>query len=254
MDSTNPDQGQSVFSQEPTAPQAVTPASQPVVPAPAPVLPTEVAALVGVGKKYATAEEALRSVPHAQAHIDTIQAELAQSKIDNAAMAEELTKRQTAEEVISQMQQHVNAPAATPQTLDQAEIMKAAKQAAVEEVRATSLQDKYTANEAAVSSKMKELYGDKTTDVIRDKAIELNVDPSYLQQTAQSNPTLFYNIMGIKDTTPTPKRTQASNMTSIEGTVAQGNHQPAPKKSVLAGATSAELVNEWKRCGENIEN
>ena len=33
-----------------------------------PSLPEEVMALVGTGKKYATPEDALKSVPHAQAH------------------------------------------------------------------------------------------------------------------------------------------------------------------------------------------
>ena len=47
-------------------------------------IPTEAQALVGEGKKYASAEEALRSVPHAQQHIKTLEEEMAQLKRDLA--------------------------------------------------------------------------------------------------------------------------------------------------------------------------
>ena len=43
-------------------------------------IPTEVQELVGEGKKYQSPEDALKSVPHAQQHIQTLESELAEIK------------------------------------------------------------------------------------------------------------------------------------------------------------------------------
>lgn len=56
----------------------------------------EIAELVGEGKKYRTPEEALKSVPHAQKHIQELEATLGE-------LREELTKRATLEEAMAQL-------------------------------------------------------------------------------------------------------------------------------------------------------
>ena len=43
-------------------------------------IPTEASELVGAGKKYQSVEDALKSVPHAQKHIQTLENELANVK------------------------------------------------------------------------------------------------------------------------------------------------------------------------------
>jgi hypothetical protein len=43
-------------------------------------IPTEVQSLVGEGKKYQSPEDALKSVPHAQKHIETLESELAEAR------------------------------------------------------------------------------------------------------------------------------------------------------------------------------
>lgn len=45
---------------------------------PPPVVPTELQELVGQGKKYATLDDAIKSVPHAQTHIAKLEQEAAQ--------------------------------------------------------------------------------------------------------------------------------------------------------------------------------
>ena len=80
-----------VFTQTPsveTPPVIVTPT--------APVISQELSEFVGTGKKYATLEDALKSVPHAQTHISKIEQELAQAK-------EELLKRKTTEELLEEL-------------------------------------------------------------------------------------------------------------------------------------------------------
>src|SRR5512139_770657 len=81
----------------------VTPSSQ---------LPQELAELVGDGKKYKSVDDALKSVPHAQKHIQTLEEE-------NARIKAELDKRRTAEELLadirSGMTEGVTATTVTPQ-------------------------------------------------------------------------------------------------------------------------------------------
>ena len=59
-------------------------------------IPTEASELVGSGKKYTSVEDALKSVPHAQKHIQTLESEL-------ATLKEELTKRRTTEELLDEI-------------------------------------------------------------------------------------------------------------------------------------------------------
>lgn len=56
----------------------------------------EVAELIGEGKKYRTPEDALKSVPHAQKHIQELESTLSE-------LREELTKRATLEEAMAQL-------------------------------------------------------------------------------------------------------------------------------------------------------
>ena len=69
-------------------------------------IPTEVQALVGEGKKYQSTEDALRSVPHAQKHIETLESELAEVR-------EELTKRRTTQELLDEVKSGVQPTATT---------------------------------------------------------------------------------------------------------------------------------------------
>jgi hypothetical protein len=66
-------------------------------------IPTEAQDLVGEGKKYASAEDALRSVPHAQKHIQTLEAEMAELK-------EELAKRKTTQELLDELKSETRQP------------------------------------------------------------------------------------------------------------------------------------------------
>ena len=69
-------------------------------------IPTEAVELVGEGKKYSSVEDALKSVPHAQKHIQTLESEL-------ATLKEELSKRKTTEELLDEIKSGIQ-PQATP--------------------------------------------------------------------------------------------------------------------------------------------
>src|SRR4030043_1329496 len=69
----------------------------PAIPSsPALNIPTEIAELVGEGKKYKSVEDALKSVPHAQQHIQTLEEE-------NARIKAELVARRTTEEILEEI-------------------------------------------------------------------------------------------------------------------------------------------------------
>ena len=70
-------------------------------------IPTEASEFIGSGKKYQSVDEALKSVPHAQKHIQTLESELANVK-------EELLKRRTTEELIDTFKSDYQ-PEYTPQ-------------------------------------------------------------------------------------------------------------------------------------------
>ena len=248
MDSNSPDQG-SVFSSE---------TNGTVVPnQPAPNLPTEVVGLIGEGKKYASPEEALKSIPHAQTHIQKLQEELEALRGVVTEQTEELKKRATAAQAVSQIHQQ---PAQSTKTeaLDINAVIQAAKEAGAQGAKDAALQEQHNSNELTVSQKMREVYGNNEAagKAIAAKAAEMDVPPQYLREIARTKPKMYMQIMGLEDTHQPITKNQApvktSGMQSLDA-VTTNNTSSAPRKSVLAGATTKEVIAEWRRCGDMIK-
>lgn len=224
-----------------TPPTEVVP---PVVVPPTPALPTEVAELVGEGKKYRTAEDALKAIPHAQKHITTLEEEAKQ-------LREELAKRKTSEELLEQFrstgftQDSVDKQAAQAQPVD------------VEAIVASVLAKKEAAttaqkNISTVVATFQQTFGDKAKaeEMYNKVAEESGLSVSALNALAATSPEAVMRLAGIT-------RKQETSPGKVQGTVNAQVFGDKPNSELSArvksGASTKDMVNAWKIAGEKVK-
>lgn len=200
-----------------------------------PSLPEEVMALVGTGKKYATVEDALKSVPHAQTHIARLEQEM-QSLRERAAQAkaiddvyEALTSRQQGEQQVT-----ASAPIVDERFIDAVLERKLEEQKRAEEKRV---------NLSKVRESLTTKYGEKAAEVFKKKAEELGINESFLTDLAAKSPAAALELFGAN---AKEKVATAVPSGSINPQAFVQNQQPAPPKAVMAGASTSDLLNAWR--------
>ena len=134
----------------------VEPAPEPVEPNASPDYTAVLAEITNEegNPKYSDVESALKSIPHAQSHIKTIEEE-------NASLKEELQKRTTAEELLEKIKTNGASTNASTESLSPEQISLIVNKA-IEGREAASIA---SANQAKVVEALKEKYGDKAEEV-----------------------------------------------------------------------------------------
>ena len=200
-----------------------------------PSLPEEVMALVGTGKKYATVDDALKSVPHAQSHIARLEQEMQELR-ERAAQAkaiddvyEALTSRQQSESVATTI-----APVVDERFIDAVLERKLEEQKRAEEKRV---------NLSKVKDTLTAKFGEKAPEVFKKKAEELGINEGFLTDLAAKSPVAALELFGAN---AKEKVASAVPSGSINPQAFVQNQQPAPPKAVMAGASTSDLLNAWR--------
>lgn len=207
-----------------------------------PLLPQEVAELVGQGKKYATVEDALKSVPHAQSHIKTLEEELAAVKV-------ELEKRRTAEQLLDEIKSGIKStetPSASPITPDTVAQL-------VEQALKKNQSDNISAkNVESVTSNFSNKFGDKAEEVYINLAKDNGLTVQQLNTLSKTSPALVLKLAGFNET-------KQQGVGSIVPTVNTESFSKPVDSSALTsrvrqGASTKELVSAWKVAGQKVAN
>ena len=194
-------------------------------------IPTEAQDVIGEGKKYQSPEDALKSVPHAQKHIETLESEL-------ATVREELTKRQTTQELIDELKSGVQPQAQTVQAgeLNQDNVMDLVNQTiATREAKA-----KAESNANSVAAKFTEQYGDKAENTYNSIAKELNLSVKQLNELAAASQTVVLKAAGLSTVTPV-----ASSSGDINTQALAQHAKPAELSAKVAGGSTKDLLAAW---------
>ena len=202
-------------------------------------IPTEAQELVGEGKKYQSPEDALKSVPHAQKHIETLESEL-------ASVREELTKRQTTQELIDELKSGVQTPAQTVQSgeLNQDNVMDLVNQTiATREANA-----KAESNAKSVAEKFTEQYGDKAEVTYNSIAKELNLSVKQLNELAATSPTVVLKAAGLSAV----KAPVASSSGDINTEALSQQAKPTELSAKVEGGSTKDLLAAWGRAKAKI--
>jgi hypothetical protein len=204
-------------------------------------IPTEAAELVGDGKKYSSVEDALKSVPHAQKHIQTLESEL-------AAAREELTKRKTTEELLDEIKSGIQPQITSAGSeFDQDKLLKLVDQTLEQKERQRAAKT----NAETVASKFTDKYGQKAEEVYNTIARDSGLTVQQLNSLAASSPKIVLKLAGLEGTSAPV----AGKPTSSVNTETLGNKQDPNQLSarVKQGATTKDLVNAWKIAGEKVK-
>lgn len=149
--------------------------------------------LVGDDKPYKTPDDLAKAKRHADLHIKRLEAEAAEIR-------QELNKQLTMEELLTQIrtiqtptpQSNLQVPPTNTetQTPDINELVRKALESQTSEARKK-------ANEAQVTSKLAERFGNEAQSYLNKKASELGVTVAYLRSQAQENPAVFYRLVDL---------------------------------------------------------
>ncbi|MCK9371545.1 hypothetical protein M0R04_16655 [Candidatus Dojkabacteria bacterium] len=205
-------------------------------------IPPEVAEFVGTGKKYATLEEALKSVPHAQKLIPSLQEELANVKA-------ELEKRRTTEAILEELR---SSGIQSPATPAQASLTPEAVQSLITQTLGQQqIKEREAQNEASVISSFTAKFGTQAEVEYKRIAVESGLTIQEINKLSKTSPTLVLKLAGLDN----KKTTQVVNKpTSTINTEAFNSQQVDPNLSarVKAGASTKDLLNGWKIAGQKV--
>jgi len=204
-----------------------------------PTIPLEVAEFVGEGKKYGSIEDALKSVPHAQTHIQKLEQEMQQMK-------EELAKRKTTEELLEDLKANGLPEKTSPAALDAASLTK------VVESVLSQREDQKTSqkNIASVVDAFNTQFGEKGPEMYKKVAEESGLPLAALNNLAAKSPSAVLKLAGLSQVPQTPGKTSSS--VNTEAFVA---HKPSSNSAVKikpVGSSTKELISAWKAAGEGL--
>lgn len=207
-------------------------------PAPQFTIPQELAELVGEGKKYKSAEDALKSIPHAQSHIQKLEDEMKQVK-------EELAKRKMTEDLLEEFKatgfkQEDTTPKTNPVDIEQV----VAKVLSQKESQTIALQ-----NQAKVVEAFNVKYGEKGEEMYNSLSKEVGMSVAELNLLASRSPQALFKLAGFESKSNVPGKTTSSVNTDGFKQSSQDNLSAKLPK----GASTKDLVQAWRNAGEKIK-
>ena len=204
-------------------------------------IPTEAQAFVGEGKKYQSPEDALRSVPHAQKHIETLEFELAEVR-------EELTRRKTTQELLDEIKSGAQR---VENTTPSAEV----NQDTLEQLVSSTIErreqaSKAKSNASEVASKFTQKYGETAQSAYNQIAKEAGLSVQQLNNLAATSPNAVLKLAGLNGAVTTTTTSKGSiNTQTLTGTPSDVMSARVPR-----GASTKDLVKAWKAAGDKVKS
>lgn len=180
---------------------------------------------VGEGKKYATVEDAVRGLAHAQHHISVLEHENTQykSQVASAATVDDIIKR------LGQQQQPAadQTPEQTPPSQSSGLTEESAKSLVEQMLQQHSQQQSAQQNMEQVVTALQAKFGDKAGEVWDKAEKQFSVD---LDSLAKSSPAAVMRMLGLEPTAP---GASAPSMSSTVTQPTQGVRPPEGSKRLV---------------------
>ncbi|MNS07733.1 hypothetical protein D3C72_391840 [compost metagenome] len=200
--------------------------------------------------KYANVNEALKALQHSQTYIPEIKTQLTQREQEVLRLQAELEQRQSLEDVVSRLakpnQPDVRDHQSAASGLDESAVMKLVQQQLERNQQMSAAQ----ANQAQVEQALKAKYGDKTADVVKQRASELGLTPQALGELSSKSPQAVLALFNTQGThSPQPTRSSVN---------IPPNRQPdsppldRPAKSLLTGASTKEQMEYMAKIRQKV--
>ena len=185
--------------------------------------------------KYKSVEDALRGASHAQAHIATLEQELAQlrangestKKVEDILEALKSQEKQDQVEPVNQGEK-----ALTPD-----EIQKLVQNTVTDmEKRSTQAE-----NIKKVASKFKELYGEKASETLYGKAEDLGFSKEDINGLIAKSPKAAFKLLGVEET----RSSNSDTVTPGVNTEGFQHKSDKPAPSSMGYVSSKQLTTNW---------
>lgn len=229
---------QTIFNDDQSVNNEVAPATnQPQ----APVIPQELVEYVGEGKKYASLEAALKSVPHAQGHIQRLEQELTQAKA-------ELEKRKAAEDLLEDIKKGITQPGDTTPKVDLSQDV--VSEIVKKVIQKEKVEETARSNQQAVVTSFNQAFGEKAEAQFIVLAKENGLSVEQFNQLAATSPDAVLKLAGLK------KQTQTNVASSTGGINTQAINQPKQTETtsirVKPGASTKDVMAAWQAAGQKV--
>lgn len=199
--------------------------------------------------KYATLDEALKALQHSQEYIPQVKTQLTQKDQELADLRAKLEQHQSLEDVVSRLtkptQPDIKDDRPNVSGLDESAVMKLVQQQLERNQQTMSA----AANQQQVESALKAKYGDKTVDVVKQRAAELGLTPQALGELSSKSPQAvlaLFNTQGPQGPKPTTSSVNTSGFTQQQPTLER------PTKSLLTGASTKEQAAYMAKIREDV--
>lgn len=199
-------------------------------------------------QKYDSIPKALDALAHSQQYIPQLKTEVSAKDAEIAALKEELAKREAVGDVVDKLTAQQAQPESTPQVsgLNEQDVLNLVQNFSQQQAQ----QQIAVTNEKLVSDALFGQYGDKTQEVVANKAAELGMTVEALQGLSQTSPQAALQLFGTSATSA-PKTTSGSINISAQAPKETFDVAP-PEKSLLRGASTNEQIDYLRKIRESV--
>lgn len=198
-------------------------------------------------QKYDSVEKALEALKHSQEYIPSLKTELEKKEQELAelrAARERYENLETIVERLTATKPNGGEPPAT-KGLDEQAVNELVRRTLAETESSRRAADNLNKVQEALVSKFK----DKAAEVVKSRATELGVTPKDLEELAKKSPALALQLFNTK-VGESPSPTTSSFSSRLEPTPTPKLSRP--EKSLLAGASSADVNEFFKKVKEEV--
>ena len=197
--------------------------------------------------KYEDVDTALDALAHSQAHIKTLEDERRSSKEEIEKMREELANRATVEDFVNKISPQE--PNKVVETQDK--VVGLDEEKVAEIISNTFSKREQEASKVnnlnTVVKVLKESFGDKANTVVSDKAKELGMSVTELQEMASEKPNVVLGLFKNLDLTKTKTITPSHNSSR------KPDDKELPSDLMKFGISSNELRTGWNEIGRSVK-
>lgn len=206
----------------------------------------DLSGIVGDGAKYKTADEALKSIPHREQHVATLEGENATLRAQMEELKAKFENRDQLEDVLNELKNLKSTTAREPEKVDIAKMVE--DHITAREKAATAKQ-----NVSKVVDTLVTKLGSKDAaeKFYRDKADELGVGVQFLNTMASQSPTAVFELLGVnKEPRKDFKKLESDSFSTA--TLSTNRNSNEGHRKVMLGGSTADAVAEWKRHAPNV--
>lgn len=206
-------------------------------------IPQELVELVGEGKKYKTVDEALKSVPHAQTHIQKLEAEL-------AAKNEALMKAKAIEDLLEEVKKTappvIQPPSVQTQEVNPEDIVKTVDQVVERRLAIQEANRRAQVNTTSVVNAFTKRFGDNSEKEYIKIAEESGLSIEALNRLAATSPAAVLKLAGIQET-PEVNHTPGKTAGTVNTEAFRSQQPPGTTQSAkVQGGKTSDLVSAWR--------